>query len=379
MNIVFLTTVLPGERSTGGEVASQAIVDALRQTARVAVIGYRRPGSHPERHEDDEAAGERPIETSAAGARAAGWMASALARRLPYSAAKYMSRGYRVLAQRRCGDMQADLVIVDHGQSGWVDPSRWSSGPLVYVAHNAEHRLYAEGAHQARGARGVLLAREARRMRVLERRLAAQATEVWTLTDADAKSLARLAPTSTRTLTLPGVAPPRGPLPAPDVDIAVLGQWTWEPNERGLRWFLEHVCPLLPATLEVAVGGAGADHLRASHPGVHFAGRVPDALDFLRSARLVAVPATAGGGIQVKTLDAISSGRPVVATPLATRGIGPLPASLRVADSAKTFAAALAAHAETPGQEAAAAEWSRARLQRLANEVCDATAAVTRG
>ncbi len=382
MNILFLTTVLPGERSTGGEVASQAIVDALRTANRVHVVGFARPSAPAPTHGDDHAAGTRPIETSTAGPRAAAWMAAALALRLPYSAAKYRSRAYRALAQALAREQATDMVVVDHAQAAWLDPRRWWDGPLVHVAHNAEHRMYADSAARAGGVRGLLLGREAERIRYLEGKIADAADEVWALTSTDAAALEALAGTRSRVLALPGTPAPEGPLPEPAVDVAILGLWSWAPNAEGLRWFLDRVAPLVPPDIRVSIAGAGANGLAARHPEVAFPGRVPDAQAFLRSARVVAVPSVAGGGVQVKTLDAVASGRPVVATTHAARGIDPLPASLTVADDPEQFAGALmAAAADDEGRvhaAAAAIKWSRDRREHLALQVCDAAAALAR-
>src|SRR4029077_15790218 len=111
-------------------------------------------------------------------------------------------------------------------------------------------------------------------------------------------------------------APPNG-----EVDVAVLGTWTWSANRAGLKWFLGEVCPHLPPWLAVEVAGAGSEALEGSAPGVRMRGRVPEVMPFLQRARVVAVPSVRGEGVQINTLDAIASGRAVVATPIATRGI----------------------------------------------------------
>src|SRR5260370_16911839 len=111
------------------------------------------------------------------------------------------------------------------------------------------------------------------------------------------------------------VAAPDGP------DVALMGTWTWRINAASLDWFVSQVLPLLPAHTSVAVAGAGADHLRGRYPNVTICGRVDDGSAFLRSARVVAVPSTARAGVQIKTLDAIASGRPVVPSSLPMRGI----------------------------------------------------------
>jgi glycosyltransferase involved in cell wall biosynthesis len=89
-------------------------------------------------------------------------------------------------------------------------------------------------------------------------------------------------------------------------------------------------------------------------------------------ARVVAVPSVAGGGVQVKTLDAVACGVPVVATRVATRGLRDLPASVAVTDDGAMFAEQLARFAAAPDPDRLreeAADWSRARRQALEESV----------
>jgi glycosyltransferase involved in cell wall biosynthesis len=380
VTIVFLTTVLPGGRRTGGEVASQTFIDALRDIgARVLVLGYQRPGEAPPGHPDDLPAAVRHIETSAAGARALPWLARALARRLPYSASKYVSRAYRRRAGRVIAAERPDLVIVDHAQSGWVAPRGSGRAPYALLAHNAEHRLYDQQARDAGPRKRPLLRREAKRMRALEAVLARDAAAVWALTPADAEALGRLSPTPCTCIEMPPRSMPPAALPTPEADVALLGQWTWAPNAAGLRWFLDEVCPRLPAGLSVRVGGDGSLDFGAGHPEVELLGRVAEPMDFLRSARVVAVPSVAGGGVQVKTLDGIASGRPVVATGVATREIDPLPGSLRRRDDPAAFASALVEAREDPADAvlAQAREWAELRARMFRGQLASALEAAT--
>ena len=354
MRILFLTAVLPHERLSGGEVMSAGFVDALRALGHsVTTIGYRRPGHEFEGPPMDVVAGARPIETSEAGIMAPLWMARAVATRRPYSEAKYVSRAFR-----RAAAADADLVIVDRAQMGWAAPR---GRPFVLLAQNVEHRMYAELA-AAGGRAAPLHRREAKRMRAVESDLAARAVEVWTLTEEDAAAMAPLAGRPPRVLDVPptAVAPAPG---APRFDVGLLGTWSWAANAEGLRWFGDRVVPLLDG-LDVHVAGMGAPEI----PGVTLRGRVPDAMAFLQSARVIAVPSVSGAGVQIKTLDAIASGRPVVATPAALRGIRRPPASVRVEAEPDGFAAALRDTAPAADGRA----WAQARADAFAGQLREA-------
>ena len=380
MRVLFLTSVLPAGRRTGGEAVSQAFVDALRAAGHdVVVVGYRRPGERGPAADGEVAAGERPIETSAAGPRAAVWMAHAVARRRPYSIAKYRSRGYRAVLARELA-RSPSLVVVDHLHSSWAAPVA-AGPPVVYLAHNVEHAHYAELAAQRSGARHRVYAREQRLVRRDEERMCRRSAAVWALTAEDAAALESLGGAPAQPFTVPPTAAAAPPGRAPECDVALLGSWTWEANAAGLRWFADAVLPRLDG-LSVRVAGSGAEETVGDRPGLALCGRVPDARAFLQAAKVVAVPAVAGSGIQVKTLDAIAAGRPVVGTAIAVRGIADPPGCVRVADDPEAFAGALRAAAASPpddGGAASAVAWSRARTDRFRAEVAAAARAAAGG
>lgn len=341
MTILFLTTVLPAEASTGGESASRAFVESLRAAGnRVIVIGYRRHGSATKLGPDDRDAGARHIETQAAGPTLLVWLSTAIALRLPYSVAKYRSRGYRRAVSDALAGEAPSLLIVDHAQAAGNLPRGGLNVPLVYLAHNVEHHLYEEATGSGSPLLRWLNRREARRISAVESRLASVAREVWALTAADGRDLEDIASGPVRVFALPPTTQPPGPA-EPRHDVVMLGTWTWKANEAGLRWFCDEVHPLLPAGTRVAIAGRGAEAVAGERRGVVCTGFVDDPQTFLAQGRVVVVPARAGSGVQVKTLDAIAAGRPTVATPIALRGIDSPPGTVHVADEPEEMASAI--------------------------------------
>jgi glycosyltransferase involved in cell wall biosynthesis len=356
LRIVFLTMFMPGLKRTGAEVASSRFIETLRGLGhQVRVVGYRRVGTAPPIGSDDILVADRHIETSTAGLRPLGWMARALATGQPYITTKFITRAYRRAVKDELA-ASPDLVIVDHARMGWIVPTEGFDVPYIVIAHNVEHELYARLAAEG-GLKRFAHRREARRIRTIERRLCANASQVWALTPHDAETLGALGGgTDARVLSLPSTALPR-PADDPSLDVALLGGWHWSANAAGLRWFVDEVTPCLNGSeLQVHVGGAAAEPIAGDVAGLHVRGRVPDALEFLQSARVIAVPSVSGAGVQVKTLDAIASGRPVVATRVALRGIDDPPATVTVVDDPADFAGALVQAARTaPDLEASRA------------------------
>ena len=77
MKILFLTTVLPGKRRMGSEVASQSVIDVLvKLGTRVTVVGYIRQNDDYRTGVDEISAGRRVVETSSSRIYPLFWLGS---------------------------------------------------------------------------------------------------------------------------------------------------------------------------------------------------------------------------------------------------------------------------------------------------------------
>jgi hypothetical protein len=378
MEILFLSTVLPHGRVAGGEIGTHAVLDALRAAGHeVTVVGYRRSGEERPPPTDWVQVGRRPIETEQAGRlRVGAWIGSALVRRLPYSAAKYRSRAYVRTARSLSRSGRFDLAVVDHAQIGWIRPELERAGlPFVLSSHNIEERLYAEQAAGARGLRRRMFKREARLIGRLEEQLARRGRGVWAHAEADTAHFRRFGEAWTIPVHSSFTAPPPGV--DKQCDVALMGTWTWDVTRMALEWFLERVHPRLPPGLSVEVAGRGGDWIDGAYPGVRYRGFVPDPLEFLAAARVVAVPGVGGTGVQIKTLDAIASGAQVVASPAAVRDLATPPNSVHVAATPEEFAGELQRLAAAPDSLAPSRdgiEWTRRRREHFQGAVAAAAA-----
>lgn len=190
------------------------------------------------------------------------------------------------------------------------------------------------------------------------------------LNDEEAAAFQKLLPDKKHVLLHPAVAPIFAQAGGSDFIIIAAAN---RANFLGVSWFLTEVLPLAP-NIPVKIFGniSGAFKFRApalfkKHAAL-FRGRVDDLAEAYQSAAAVLLPTTEGHGVSIKTIEAMSSGAPLIATPHAFRGLGLDPsrfANVTLASDAPSFAAALRKAAASP--DAAPADRSRADT-RLAYE-----------
>lgn len=373
MRILFLTTYLPGRCQSGSEIASQAIVDSLHELGHhVDVIGFIRAGhAYTPNPQHELSAGKHVMETQqAAKHQIARWMLRSWLNGIPYSCAKHVTRQYRDTALKRLSRGSYDVILIDHVQMGWIIEALPSQLPRILVAHNVETDIYEQLAgyikkpliHSA-------YQREKKSMAKWEQSIIQKVSQVWALTESDRQSFCQFADTRQISIfsriTVPAVY-------EPEFDVGLLGMWTWQPNGAALKWFVENVTPHLSATTRIEVAGKGAEWLANHHDMIHYRGFVDNAQTFLQQARVVAIPSVAGSGIQIKTLDAIALGLPVVVSPLGARGITDPPATMSIAQTPEDFAKQLQKRIQCPpdtNQRQQAARWSEQRRQELKTQL----------
>jgi polysaccharide biosynthesis protein PslH len=345
MKILYLTTVIPSSRRTGGEIASQNFIDALAQNGHdVLVVGYQRIGDKQQYQKNEMVAGKRHIESHKSQFYPLLWMGYSLLTKYPYSVAKYYSLKYGKAVKKLISSETYDIAIIDHAQISWISYLFSNKNQkLIFIAHNIEHEIYLSQClnthnHLAK----YIYQREADLIKTCEDNLADMASQVWTLTSHDSEYFTGINQ-KTKVFDLPSnlnlnVEPLQHPTSSKKFDIGIIGSWTWNSNMLGLKWFFQKVYPYLPENLSIHVAGKGAEWLSGEYENVHYCGFVPNVQEFMAQAKAIAIPSVAGGGIQIKTLDAIASGLPIVATPVALRGIFEYPSYIQVAEQPDKFA-----------------------------------------
>jgi glycosyltransferase involved in cell wall biosynthesis len=372
MRVLFISPMLPGKGHGGGHIATANFTSAFKELgADVTVLGFQ---THDGQLAHGEiSAGRLTPETSTSRIRAAVWGTQAILQRRAYTIQKWMSRRYKEQLLATLNAYAWDLIIVEHAQMAWV--ARHLAGrPFVFLAHNAESEIYRELADMNGGMTRYIYDRECRLISRAEAVLAQDAREVWTLSESDADYFRALGSRHVESFEVGSISVPRAPASFIRPCAAMLGSWTWSSNRAGLDWYLAHVHPLLRETIFVEIAGRGAEDVVGLRPNLSSQGYVADAFAFLSDAACILVPSTKGGGIQIKTLDAIATGRPVIATEVAVRGLSNLPACVRIARSASAFVSlTTTAVLDIRPADSSGPEWMRLRRVTFKRHVNDAS------
>ena len=237
---------------------------------------------------------------------------------------RYRSPAYGALLQRTVEALNAPIVHFDDlGVAGFA-PAR---GPLsVFAPHNVEHRILREASEAARGLRGAFATIESHKVEREELRAWRRAGLCLAVSPIDAAAMR--AGGARRVELCPNGADPVQPLPFPHrgedepLRLLFVGTASYQPYERGLRWFVTEVLPPLRARVPVELDVVGAPPRRpAAVPGVGDGGTGPDLAEWYERAHAVVVPVFEGSGTRLKVVEALAYGRPVVSTPLGAEGL----------------------------------------------------------
>lgn len=257
--------------------------------------------------------------------------------------------------------------------------------PMVLRQHNREgeyHRSLASGMH---GPRRLVMTWEAWRIERDERNFD-RSPAVTAVADISADDAAkRRAAGASRVLHVPPFAfdpdLAAGPIAArgrgAEPRVLFLGALDVVTNQSALQWFTTQVWPrvllALPAAVLDVVGSRPSAELRqqiAAVPNAELHADVPQVRPYLESAAVAVNPAVTGSGVNIKLVEYLQSGVPVVSTALATRGLDlRAGVDLEVHDEPVGFAAAVVGMLRDPERAALVAASGRDRVSELLNPI----------
>ena len=242
-------------------------------------------------------------------------------------------------------------VVLDgiYGAPAALAVARLAGLPLIYRSHNIEWRHMLDQFRSVRNpTKRLRYAADALRMKHLEKRVRTDANAILEICEEDLELQENFGPARRLVLrpilisesaknTVTGDVDPDLPY-----DVVFTGNLHNSNNLEGLNWLAEKVVPLLRGKPGVAFAGSDpVPALRqiAAKINATILENPPNMATVRSSATVLVNPTQRSSGVNLKTVEMLASGRPIVCTTAAMRGI---PRSIhryaRVADSAADFA-----------------------------------------
>jgi hypothetical protein len=318
LRVLFVTPVALELASGGGRTAAESFLEALRGApigAQVEVLPLQARRS------------VLPHRARQLVALVRSWVSSLPSKSLFHAGPGAIARVRRSLRETSC-----DLVVVNGGDLFFllrdIPPSRARIG----LALNVEHSLYEQQTKSLRGIPllGRLFARDLGKLRRDEMAGLERLDGVVCLSRDDADAIRASVP-GLPTLDLPTSFSYAPYARAADravgrpLRLGLVAKYGWWPNAEAVEWMIRGVLPGLTAgRVELHLYGAGAERFHGRHPSIVVHGYVPDLAEAWRETDIVVCPIVSGSGINVKLVEALYNGNPVLATSYAARGLPPL-------------------------------------------------------
>jgi glycosyltransferase involved in cell wall biosynthesis len=253
--------------------------------------------------------------------------------------------------RRVADDMAIDLLQVEYQQMVPLVEGIPAKMSIVDL-HNVESALVDSYAGTRRGVAAALFRLEAAALRRMEQRTLGDFDHVVVVSE---QERAKLTSAARSVLVCPNGRNPSSVLPdAPGATVAFVATMGWAPNIDAARWLAGEIWPevqsRIPGAQLLLVGKDPAAAVRAlASDSVQVTGTVADVTPYLARSRVVVAPLRSGGGSRLKVLEALDSGRPVVATSIGCEGLEDLVGrGVIVADSAVGLAEAIVGLLDDP-------------------------------
>lgn len=348
MRVLFLTSRFPSDRRSGDRRRAFEHLRLLAPAHAITLLTF-----DDDADDDGEARHrvldwcERVICVPQDRVRMFARAACALPGRTPLQAALYAAPPLRRAMRAACAQTRFDLVHVQLARLGTFVPPA-TALPCVVDFVDALSLNMARRAQYDRGPMRWIAQLEARRLARYERELC---NRIGAGAVSSARDRAALGDPPNLHRVRNGVDLAQFPFsdaPRDGAAIAFVGNLDYFPNVDAAAWFapqmprIRSACPTAELRLIGARPAARLRRLAARGEGIRVVGAVASVHPHLASAAVAIAPMRAGSGQQLKILEAMATGTPVVATSDAAAALDAVPGrDLLTADRAEDFADAV--------------------------------------
>lgn len=260
-----------------------------------------------------------------------------------YADRKAQRRFVRILGQQEysviwCEKLLASAVVLQ-------SQKMWRTGAAtrcVLRSHNVEHTLMSDRYAPGNPVLQTLLRWEADRLKKYEAAVLEFMDQTFTITREDREEFLALRPDLSGGIDYLPVPIKESRSGRAEVRSSILfvGNCSWRPNLLAAQWIVEELAPKLRSTMpanRIRLAGSGTEAFSDAAPNVDGMGFVEDLGGEYDRALCSVAPVWTGSGINVKVLESLAYGVPVVGTAFARRGIES--GAYLEAESAADFAA----------------------------------------
>jgi polysaccharide biosynthesis protein PslH len=336
MRVLLLTTKPPWPEHDGGAVASSRIITGLTfNGAEVHLLSLTTPKHAASdilktaKEKQVISCTEVHVDTTISKIQL---LKNLLFSRLPYDLQRFYSpeavKSIRELCKKESFDIiQCEGLVFSLYASEIRDVT---NAKIVLRAHNTEHLIRSMMAGRENNIfRRIYLFNLSERIKRIESHTRKIFDAVVTISETDADWFNSLdgnapvfiSPTGVVTASGKGEIKPRGN------NVGFIGSLDWAPNTDGLIWFVNEVWPRIvskipDACLNIAGRNANRETQKSfTGKNIVFHGEVDNALAFTQSMRLMIAPLFSGSGMRIKIIEAMDAGVPVIASPVAAKGL----------------------------------------------------------
>lgn len=225
-----------------------------------------------------------------------------------------------------------DCVVINGGDVWPIISSVPSNVPIVLISHNVEYLLMQAQIQQLSGVAVLLrhlLQKDVEKLCEFEIAAARRAKNVLSISEEDAAYFRGLADDINVATFLPTfdyepfnriAQSYQQPL-----KVGFMAKMSWWPNREGALWFIKNVlCHLSPRKVHAHFFGAGSEEFARSATNLTAHGFVDSLDEVWKKCDLMICPIFSGSGVNIKFVEALFNGMPVLATTKAARGLPPI-------------------------------------------------------
>jgi len=364
MNILFVAPRIPFPLDTGGKIRTFNILRQMKARGhQVTLVSFVFKGDPPEAAQVFDEMGIMVIPIAGRDNVAIGTLRTALIRDLPISVAKYWKREVVETLIRAIYENSIDLVHFDHVHMGQYVPCV-PGVPTTVDEHNVECLILKRLAKTEKNfLKRIVIGREYRKMRALEKRVCRAAFRTLVVSEEDGRNLEEVCGAGVKYAVVPnGVdveyfRKTKDERRTKENFLVFTGSMDWAPNSDAVAYFCRDILPLIwkkaDAVKFYVVGKNPPESLRqlaARESRIVVTGSVPDVRPYVGRAKIFVVPLRIGGGTRLKILEAMAMQKTVVSTSIGAEGIEARDGvNIELADQPEDFAAkvlSLLAHEE---------------------------------